>query len=240
MTRSVLIRAIWQNGTMKMQVASAGYLNPSSHCGWWISSSPHTYSRLIIKFNLWKRQVVTVRSPGDHTDEISDGFKLPTEETVTHETKQNRKQKKKKQKQQVWATLETSSDTNTSLFQKDFFKPLWRKTWESCLSCVAMLVAGRCWDHVVLCSYVPRGRSRFTYCIVYKQRGEDICCSSSTTLHSIHFIHYSYPDPLLEGETTLHLRSDSWFYQAERPSGGRGVRCLVGFRPFCSFWEKST
>lgn len=107
---------------------------------------------------------------------------------------------------------------------------------ESCLSCVAMLVAGR-WDHVVLCSYVPRGGSRFTYCIVYKQREEDICCSSSTTLHSIHFIHYSYPDPLL-GKQLSSSGAISWFYQAERPSWGEGESdgWLVSIL-FVPFWK---
>lgn len=68
---------------------------------------------------------------------------------------------------------------------------------------------------------------------VYKQWEEDICCSSSTTLHSIHFSPYSYPFPLL-GETTLHLRIDSWFYQVETPFGG-SVGCC--FRPDCSILE---
>lgn len=69
-----------------------------------------------------------------------------------------------------------------------------------------------CWarcSHVVLCSYDSRGGSRFTYCML-TNREEDICCSSSTTRHSIQLIPHSYPLPLL-GETTRQLRSHSWF-----------------------------
>lgn len=58
-----------------------------------------------------------------------------------------------------------------------------------------------CWarcSHVVLCSYDSRGGSRFTYCML-TNREEDICCSSSTTRHSIQLIAHSYPFPLLRG-----------------------------------------
>lgn len=78
------------------------------------------------------------------------------------------------------------------------------------------------WGHVVLCSYDSRGGSRFTYCML-TNREEDICCSSSTTLHSIQLIPHSYPFPLL-GETTRHLRSHSWFLKLKCP-----LRFQLGF-----------
>lgn len=86
------------------------------------------------------------------------------------------------------------------------------------------------WRHVVLCS--PRRVSIYLL-PAYKQRGEDICCSSSTTLH------YSFHRILLSissfGENTVQLRIDSWFYQVERRIGGwvGGLFSIL----FVPFWN---
>lgn len=112
--------------------------------------------------------------------------------------------------------------------RKRKIKPVWgNKNKSSHVSLV-----WRCWVlgvGVMWCCAVMSPLTRVSIYLLhaYKQWEEDICCSRSTTLHSFHFIQYSYPFPLL-GETTLHLRIDSWFYQT--PIGG-----LV--RPFCSFLE---
>lgn len=64
------------------------------------------------------------------------------------------------------------------------------------------------------CAVVFRGGSRVTYCIFI-----NICCSSSPTLHSVHFIPNSHIHFLYGGDrgggATLHLRFESRFYQAE-------------------------
>lgn len=53
----------------------------------------------------------------------------------------------------------------------------------------------------------------------YKQWEEDICCSSSTTVHSIHFIPYSYPFPLL-GKQLSTSGSIPGFIKLKRPLVG--------------------
>lgn len=79
-------------------------------------------------------------------DEITDGCKLPTEGATTQLT----------DIQRAGLTLENrttaSSKKRLSLCEGKEKNNL--KRMESCLSCVAMLVAGL-WGHVVLCSYVP-------------------------------------------------------------------------------------
>lgn len=100
---------------------------------------------------------------------------------------------------------------------------------ESCLSCVAMLVAGL-WVHVVLCSYVPRGRSRFTYCMFTNSRRKTFAAAvPPLSTHSFQPILLSISS---FGETTLHLRIDSWFYQVETPFGGWLVAVSILFVPF--------
>lgn len=89
---------------------------------------------------------------------------------------------------------------------------LFQETKKKPRSCLVLCADVGCWarcSHVVLCSCDSRGGSRFTYCML-TNREEDICCSSSTTRHSIQLIPHSYPLPLL-GETTRQLRSHSWF-----------------------------
>lgn len=93
----------------------------------------------------------------------------------------------------------------------------------------------RCWvlgfgGRVVLCSYVPWGGSRFTYCMLTNSGEEDICCSSPTTLHSIHFIPYSYPFPLL-GKQLSTSGSIPGFIKLKRPL----VRWLAVWLAFPSF-----
>lgn len=83
---------------------------------------------------------------------------------------------------------------------------------------------------VQLCS--PWGGSRFTYCMLYKHWEEDICCSSSTTVHSIHFIPYSYPFPLL-GRQLSTSGSIPGFIKLKRPLVGVGGARPFS-RPFCS------
>lgn len=66
---------------------------------------------------------------------------------------------------------------------------------------------------------------------VYKQWEEDICCSSSTTLHSIHFSPYSYPFPLL-GKQLSTSGSIPGFIKLKRPLVGRLVAVSVLIVPF--------
>lgn len=101
----------------------------------------------------------------------------------------------------------------------------------SCQSCVVVVVGAGLWTHVVLCSYVSRGGSRFTYCMLTNSEEEDICCSSSTTLHSIHFIQYSYPFPLL-GKQLATSGSTPGFIKLKWVVGR-----LAGVSiPFVAFW----
>lgn len=89
---------------------------------------------------------------------------------------------------------------------------------ESYQSCVAMLGAGL-WGScraVQLCSL----RRVLIYLLhAYKQWEEDICRSSSTTLHSIHFIPYSYPFPLLVKQLSTS-GSISGLIKLKRPLAG--------------------
>lgn len=134
-------------------------------------------------------------------------------------------------------TLEMQASTEpqpSPASRKRKIQPVWGKT----LSRVSLV--WRCWvlglgscSAVRLCSQ----RRVLNLLTAFLQTvGEDICCSSSTTLHSIHFIPYSYPFPLL-GKQLSTSGSIPGFIKLKGPLGGLGGRLAAVSILFVPFWK---
>lgn len=167
----------------------------SSQCGRWKRSSPGSTGMCLL---------VTPHESMSSSHPLTHELKIPPKETITQVQGSTRNRLLMATRQRPTVTLEMQLRQNHSHHPLPERERLGLREERDRVMSVLCGDVG-CWalescGAVRLCSL----RRVSIYLLhAYKQWEEDICCSSSTTLHSIHFHPTLYPFPLL-GQTTLH------------------------------------